>query len=298
MQRREFVLGSAGVGVTAVAGCLDAVPGLGGSGPGSFDDIVAWLPEPSALSGELNHYSVSATTPAEIADQIKEPLFENNYRPNPPYANPTARDVEYSIEAESTVADVSVNFQIYVGSFNVEWVEQRLRNDDGITSEGNHEEFQVYSTDSQAYAVSEDAYVVTEEANFLEESEPVAVAETIIDTSVGDVDTYADASDNMDVLADAIPSGHELAGETFEPVEGSEPANGQLERLVARGSSSTLDGNVTKAATVLVFEDETDVRERDLEEFAQESGEFSEYRDTPEISTDGRVATIEGQRPT
>jgi len=122
--------------------------------------------------------------------------------------------------------------------------------------------------------------------------------ETVIDASQGNVTRYPDADRDMSVLADALPSGHDLSANIRnEAREQSTPESGIFGGQVGTGSASTIDGRDQKDTEVLVFVEESDIVEREIETYINESGQFSNYESRPEFSIDGRTVTIEGSRP-
>jgi hypothetical protein len=158
-------------------------------------------------------------------------------------------------------------------------------------------DYDVYTAGTRAFAISGDAIVDARHASPPgdEDPDPAEFAETIIDTSTGDADSYVEDTD-MAVLADAIPDGHVFQAETFEQIgsENADPETGAFENLVGEGQSLTVRGSQADVSLLLVFFAERAVDEDAIETYIEESSEFSAYQQRPEYEIDGRTVEITG----
>lgn len=284
-----------------LAGCIETISGGSGGGTESFGTVGEWLPAPTEFDTGLEHYSVSAGSPSGKAAQVSESVFEGTFRPSLQFANPTAADTDLRISGNGSAQNSAyqISFSAYVGSFDPDWVGDNILRNDQFEQGQDYEGFNVYNSGGgqtqAAIAVSESAYLRAEvTANDPDAERAVTF---IIDSSLGNVERYAEEHPDMPALADGLPSGHEFSAETFEPVANTNPANGMFENLVGRGSTTRINGAVNENTQVLQFTDEGDIRERDIEEYVVESGQFSNYRGRPEFSIDGPQVTIEGTVP-
>jgi hypothetical protein len=315
MKRRQVLKTGAGIGALGLAGCLGFGGGAGGTE--SFDTMGEWVPEPGVFDSSLGQYnSLNGDTPAGVAAQIDDSTFEGATQPDLDFANPKASDVDYHVNASASGEEgYSVNFDVYVGDFNHDWTEQNLQNTQnenattGYQSEGEYQGFTLYANPQPeggfggrqtAYGFSSSGYIRVEASDSGENADPDAVAaiEAVIDASEGNVNRYQESNQDMSALVDALPSAHQLSASiNAEPPEESNPQNGQLEGLAGQANATTLDGNTIESAEVLVFVSERDVVERDINEYVDESGSFSNYQQRPDVSFDTRTVVIEGTQP-
>jgi hypothetical protein len=321
MKRRQALKAGAGIGILALAGCS----GIGGGGGGteSFGNIAEWAPAPGEFDSDLESYGVAASSPAGIASQINDQVFQVSAAPSLRFASPKATDVDFSLAGEGSGppedGQYGINFTVHVGDFNPDWIDQNLQNtqsDDGGTSpseefqsEGQYQEFTLYANENPdgfnqsqtAYGFNDSGYIRAEVSEQGDNADPDAVAavETLIDASEDTASRYFDSDQDMSVLNDSLPSGHGFKTNFIEePPDETDPAQGNFEDLVAEGEVQTVSGNETDITEVLVFRSESGVSERDINEYVDESGEFSGYASRPAVTIDGRTAVIEGTQPT
>lgn len=298
MNRRQFIAGGIGAGMLGLAGCIETISGGGGGGTESFGAVGEWLPAPTEFDTGLEHYSVSAGSPSSKAAQVSESVFEGTFRPSLQFANPTAADTDLRLSGTGSAQNSAyqISFSAYIGSFNPEWVGDNVLRNNQFEQGQDYEGFNIYNRQAQtAIAVSESAYLSAEVAGNSPDAERAVTL--IIDSSLGNVGRYAEEHPDMPALADGLPSAHDFSAETFEPVGNTNPASGMFENLVGRGSTTRINGAVNENAQVLQFTDEGDVRERDIEEYIVDSGQFSNYRGRPEFSINGPQVVIEGTVP-
>lgn len=286
MNRRQFLLAGSTVATAGLAGCTDI---LGGDDAGSLGDVSAWLPDPRQVDSNLDHYQFSATSPAALVDAIDDRALEFEFRPNPQFGAVTSTDVDTQIEVDTGTGQ---SFTVYLGSFDDEWAETNLEGV-GYDRVRSIDDLTIYDrNDGDAVAVSSE--IAIEAGDSSTDPDAAQLAELILDTEGGEVTRYTDALSDMEVLMDTLPGGHIVEGESFDRVESNAPDSGVFERQVAEGESTTINGREVEETEVLVFLDEGDVVERDIEEYIEESGQFSDYLSRPDYEIDGRSVTITG----
>lgn len=281
--------------MVGVSGCGGILGGGGGSNTGSFDDVIAWVPDPGLFDPDLR-YGFNARSPSRIADVSDETLWDTSLSQSTQFGTLAAEDVEYVIQADASMDDVR-SFTTYVGDFDAEWTGTKLRQQ-GLTRDGTYQDYTLYSAGTRAFAIDGSTVVSAqhEPADSDDDPEPRRLVEDLIDTNEGNVDSYADANEDMSALADTLSDGHTIQAETFERIEGDavSPVSGNFENLVGQGQSTTIDGTEADLSMAFVFLGERDVREREIETYIDESGEFNDLQQRPEYSIDGRTVEITG----
>lgn len=305
MQRRQFVkTGGAllAAGMVGLSGCNDVLGGGDGASTGSFDDVTDWVPSPELLDSDLN-YTFRARSPSRLAEVSDNPSWQSAFSQQTPFGRLAAEDVTYTIRAgRSTPLPEGRSFRVHVGDFDPAWIGTKLQRTEGSNGEAFDpdapiDEYDVYTAGTRAFAVSGDAIVSTrhEDPPDDEEPDPAGFAETIIDTSQGDADSYA-AGEDMGMLADAVPDGHVFRAETFDQISPDEanPETGNFENLVGTGRSLTVQGSQADVSLLFVYFAERAVEEDDIETYIEESAEFDGYQERPEYEVTGRTVEITG----
>lgn len=289
MNRRQFLAAGSTVAAAGLAGCTDL---LGDDDAGELGDVSAWLPDPRQVDSDLDHYQFSASSPAALTDAIDDLFLESFARPEPQFGAVTSADVDTMIEVET---DTGQAFDVYLGSFDDEWAETNLEGAD-YERVRSVDELTIYDRDDvEAVGISSDVAIETTDGSA--DPDAAQLVELVLDTESGEVTQYTEALSDMEALMDTLPSGHEVEGETFPRVEDNAPEAGLFEQQVGRGRSETLDGRETDETEVLVFLDEGDIVERDIEQYIEESGEFADFLSRPDYEIDGRTVTISGRTP-
>jgi len=304
MQRRQFVkTGGAllAAGMVGLSGCNGALDGGDGAGTGSFDDVTDWVPSPELFGSDLT-YRFDARSPSRLAEVSDNPSWQSAFSQQTPFGTLAAEDIEYTIQAGPLPEGRS--FRVHVGDFDPSWIGTRIERAesngevfDPDAPIDEYDEYDVYTTETRAFAVSGDAIVDARHADPPddEEPDPSDFAETIIDTSEGNADSYATGED-MGMLADAVPDGHVFRAETFDQIGPDEanPETGDFENLVGKGRSLTVRGSQVDVSLPFVFFAERAVEEDDIETYIEESADFDEYRERPEYEVTGRTVEITG----
>jgi hypothetical protein len=105
---------------------------------------------------------------------------------------------------------------------------------------------------------------------------------------------YHEIDPDFEELTDELPSGDYLAATTFERRQETVIEHGRFRNQVGLGLTSTLEEGESDLELLLIFLDERDVIDRDIEDWTREDDYFTLWRDQ-EIETDGRIVTITGK---
>lgn len=314
MQRRRFLRGSSALLVAAasgLSGCASLSDGSNETPTVATDRLETWLPDTRALDSELDHYRFSAVAPAALSEVVEADVFGSFDQDTAPQTPPDAdvnvgtlpaSDVDLTFEASMSVDPDRYGFKAYFGSFDSDWLETKLQNNDYDRIRAM-EGFTLYEDGDNAggnrvTAISEDVLIAgthqTTEADV--DADAIRIVETLIETGQGDATRYTEAVEDMSDLLSTLPAGHRFSGGTFPRDTETVPAEGKFTNLVADGETRRLEGSETTVTKVLVFVSDADVVERDIETYIEESGDFVDFSERPEYETDGRVVTIEGRR--
>jgi len=125
--------------------------------------------------------------------------------------------------------------------------------------------------------------------------ESVDTAETLLDTEGGDTERYDEASDDMATLVGELGNGSAVQGRTMETPDRPDPAEGEFENMVARGSRAQINGATTDRTSVIVYESSDDIDTDDLEAWVDANDGIDEqFEDAEDISysSDGRLGIV------
>lgn len=293
--RRRTLLRTVGGTVVAgtLTGCIGGVPLRGGGAvTGSFWQ---WLHEPGEVL-DVDHYRVLSVDSSAFLDhesELPDSAFDT---------------IESTVEQFSDVVDLDFDEtqyfyrtnvgEILSGSLDVDDAEDELEDAD-FDDETEHESYTIYvsADERQAVGVNGEQAVRTRRSNPVTREGPVDVLETMIDVSRGEEDRYRQSNDALNRLSAKVPTGALLQAETFDERRDTNVNSGTFEGSVASGSALSLNGETATGTWVVVFEDEGELDEDDLQDWtdeADDTGEvFDEYDDLS-VSTDGRIATVSG----
>lgn len=175
--------------------------------------------------------------------------------------------------------------------------------DANFEDDTDHEGYTIYrdSDEQQAVGVGDGTLVVSDLAyGSPEDADPVDRVRTVIDTNSGDMDRYTEADEDMQTLVDTLDGGDLFRGRTFAPPEEPNPATGDFEHAVARGTAITIDGETSAYTTVVVFETADDALNHGLSAWVHandgvgdEGTRFDDVEDIT-ITRNGRAGVIEG----
>lgn len=294
MKRRQVLMGGAAIGIASLAGCSDVLGG--GGSTGNLGNVAQWLPEPADITDDQDHYGISARSPSRLANLFDNPVLRSEFAPSLDYANPRATDVEYTVSASAG----GRNFDVNVGQFNVDWVEHQMDTAEDLDRDSDIGDFAVFLREnnngvSDAYAISNRAYIHTSDTGgFDEPADALDVLTTVIETREGDIGRYHEQNQDMEILVDDLSFGHMLNARTMDATDQSEPEIGEFENVVARGSTRIIQGETTDTEEIIVFENERDISEREIETYIEESSSFDGYRQRPGYDIADRSVIIEG----
>lgn len=288
MLTRRHAIKIGGIGIVGVSGCLE------GHLAGANARLSEWLVDPRALSRD--HYMTLSIRPDDIAahsDEFSRAQWEEFKRgiSDPMgYSWFDPEDLQRVVLGEAG----RIGFLVMEGGFDRERVTDDLRRE-GFQAGGDHADFQLFvNDDDQAAAGLNDGTIVF---GYTSRMAADRVVELIIDASRGEERRYPEVNDDFSVLLEELPDAHVRVSRTREPVEETDIDRGRFRNQVARATAFTIEGEDTRATRGLVFLDERDVVQRDLEEWMQRADSYRSWRDI-ELSTDGRLATITGTLPT
>ena len=295
MNRRQFLLaGSSAAATAGLAGCTDFIGGDGGD----ISDVGTWLPDPRDIDSDLDHYSFEARSPAAQAEAVDDLVLETTFRPSLDFGSVSVTDVDNTVSASMSTGSANYSFDLYFGSFDADWIETNVRNG-GYGRDRSEGDLTIYEDgdDVRSHAIAVSGDTVIEASHDGEDADATRLVTTLLDTEAGEVSRYTDALSDMSDLLDRLPGGHQVTGETFERTENNDPEFGEFRNQVASGRSETITGREIDRSEVLVFLDEADVVERDIDRYIEESGQFADFLGQPSYEIAGRTVTISGTTP-
>ena len=289
MERREALGALAAVAAAGLAGCSTSPPTTNEQ----RSDYSDWLHEPGTVE-DVAHYpfaSFDVSTFAEHESAVDADVYGEvesfvDYHVGP--AGAGVDDVEWIVEGSAAgVAACSRSKDELAGTLE----------DNGYLEEATYEEYTIYVPDQEtptsSVAVADDSVVSPGNVE-----QPVEAARTVIDTGAGEGTRYAEASDPMGDLLDALSGAAMAYGQTREPVEDPRPEDGVFGGMVADGSALAIDGDTADGEWAFVHSDADEV---DLDAVrswvdGQSDGPVAAFDDVS-VSKSGRTATVTGTAP-
>ncbi|WP_049924923.1 hypothetical protein [Halopiger goleimassiliensis] len=293
MDRRSVLQAAGGGAVLAtvgLAGCLSAIPGIGGNDD-TFESVAKWLPAPSAVNQD--HYGVNTMDPyalIDAEDHLPDELndivanVEQMATEQLPGAA-SAEDVEYLVTGN--FGPFEGTFDVIEGEFDAEEIEESLA-DESVTHVRTQGTFELYETDVTHVGITDGTIIVANTTT------PTETAATVVETEAGDSPRYASEHDGFDALTDEIPPGDIGHVKTTDPIEDPDLENGYLTGVVAKGAMFDVEGEEVSGTLAMVFEDESVIDEEELETALEGDGlqPFSDYE------IDGNVVRMTETGPT
>ena len=283
-------LATAGAGtLLGVAGCSGLNP-LGGGGAGVYAD---WLAVPDDV-GDSDHYQFThlnteaiEASEDELPDEFDVSFFESTWDP-----------VDVDWEDTSTILFYQ-SITVVEAEFTREDVVDDLEDED-YDDDTEHLGYTIYlgPNEVRALAVGDSTLVVVSGAY---QSDPVDTLEAVLDAENGDEERYGDDSEDMATLTGELGAGSVVTGRTLEEVDNDNPDNGRFDHMVARGSSTTIDGDTAQRKWVVVYDEASDVDLDDLEDWVDENdGSGGTFDDVDDVSynASGRAGIITGTSDT
>ncbi|MBX0286674.1 hypothetical protein EGH22_10070 [Halomicroarcula sp. F28] len=293
-RRAMLARGLAATGaVVASAGCSS----LFGSDSGDTAVFTQWLPAPAALNN-ADHYRFDyydlATLAANRDSLGGEPtVFERTWQPvGLGWADATA-----------VVAVGSVD--VVTAEFDREAAVSDLRGA-GYDRAGEYKGYARYRNPETGtvFAIADGTLLVSAMDRYAPDAvDPSDRLQTVVDARTGDVDRYAEASEDMGALVEALGAGTLVRGKTMDDPEGTTARSGRFENLVAEGARSVVDGGTVEEKWVYLYDRPRDVDTATLERYVEDndnsSGEVdAQFGAVEDISytQEGRKGIITGTR--
>jgi hypothetical protein len=294
-RRTALKSGAATAGLLAVgslSGC-SSIPFIGG-GAGYTE----WVPAPDEFQ-ESESLFVNYSNNSTVAEN--EDNFDGDYYDS------IENDVDaLDIDFEDITLDLTISgaIQVYDGDYEEQTVIDALEDEDTggaeFAEDGEYEGYTVYLNDADsapdepqtAYGLNGTTVVQTGTSG---DNNAEDVLEIAIDTQTGNGTRFTDDSEDFSTLTDELGGGTSLSASVREEaVEDGTPESGSFEGQIASGSKITVNGEQSDAKFVVVYEDEGDTDQGDLEDYFDESLDdtFSPNGD-PSYDTGGRTGVIE-----
>lgn len=285
---RRSVLRGASVAVGAgalasLAGCTDAVNSIVGGG----SDYQSWLPDPGTIS-DRDHYSFGYADTAVLADNEDE--LDDGTADNLGFLEGYWDPVDVGWDETSWV--LSGSYVVVEADYELEDVIDDLEDDD-YDDEDEYEGFRIFEKEGHGIAVGNGMILAMDDVS----EDPADEIEELIDVGNGEEDRYAEEEADMSALVDALGGGAFVTGETMDEPDEEMPEAGVFDEMVAKGSTTSIDGDTASETYAVVYDSESDVDLDDLEAWVDENdGSDEEFDDLDDIeyNQNGRVGLISG----
>jgi len=289
MLRRSAAVGA----VVGTAGCSS----LFGATGGNTDIFTQWLPAPAAIDTTdhywFNYYDLE-TLAAQRENLGGEPtVFERTWQP-------VGLDWD-DATAVVTVAGVDVVTADVTTSDAVSDLE-----DAGYDSAGEYKGYAVYRNrdTGTVFAVTDGTLLVSAVDQYATGSaDPSGHIEAVVEARTGDVDRYAETSEDMSELVSELGAATLVTGTTMDPPDGVEAKSGRFDNLVAEGRQSAVDGETVEEQWVYLYERPRDVDVAALKAYVRANDNGSSrvgarFETVTDISysAEGRAGIITGTR--
>jgi len=283
MDRRSFLSGIAGTAAAstvALSGCLGD-----SSGPESAAD---WIPAPDLFGAD--GYRAFSTAPASLGE------IQGSFNPSTVEAY-GERILDWEV-ADPDLADVArytsgshddeAGYIAVEHDLDTETLVSNLR-DDGFSSAGEYEGFDLYETGDGASARAlRDGRLVAG----VDPEDGGGIVEGVIDASNGDRDRYHGADDAVSDVVGVIDTTDNFWLKGYRQNTNTVAARGVFRDSVARGYSIVLDDEEVEATRVEAFVEDADVEESAVETYTDENPLF-DGAEGLDWRVDGRLLVIE-----
>lgn len=243
----------------------------------------------SGSEQDLREISYGESWQGQIDQQ--DPEYSGLYHNEPVTFEATAGDI-ITIVMEATEADPYLNLDNPDGS--------EVDSDGGFSGTARLEEVELqqsgqYTINAQTYSSGETTPYTLTLTLVGTPVDPTTVVEAIVDTYNGEGSWYVDDSEAFSELTSTLTAGTVVSGRTFEETEETAAENGQFEGAVARGSSTTINGETSEVEWVITFDDADDIDTGDVEDWTEDSeDETFDDVDAISVGTSGRSAVVTG----
>lgn len=291
MATRRDILKTGTGGIVGLSGCLNTSRYLGDDETVGFRE---WLVDPRVLDSD--HYWTSTTMPSAIEDYSDTIHRDdwNAFRDELIDLFEFARFYPEDLDQVILYTPHPTRVVVAEGDIDQERISDNLRREDYLPDR-EYEGFELYVNDNGGQAAAIDGDVII--SGFTRELDPLRIVKFVIDATNGEERRYPEVDDDFEVLVDASPGGHLNSIATYDRVEETVPEHGRFRNQVGNAQATSINDEDSEATETLVFLDERDVIIREIEEWTRSADKFRLWRDI-EVSTDGRIATVEGTIPT
>jgi len=317
--RRRLIRAGAVAGVgglSATAGCLgflgDDEEGTtepddsGGSDDGASTATTAvqqeaqgylrWLPAPAEfVDGDgysLIYHGISGFR--DHREQLAKPTYNEGTR--------IAKSVEETVGMDPRGIDAVLQTgmsgtKIVTGEFDAESIVGKLeeRKFESREPYREHEVFLQLGSDKRAIAVNDSSVLICRRSG---PNEPVAVVRMLVDTRLGEVDRYYDASEDFRLAVAGLEDASRAGVQTMDPREESDPARGRFVGNTAFGFGFTVGETTSSMRFTLLFEEAGQADPDRVRTWTDEGLDgLDQYQDY-QVEKDGRLVTVTGTIPT
>lgn len=298
MERRNFLVGTASLGATAIAGCSVLSGDSDGGIPEPLSNVGDWLVAPEESGGQLERHSADAVALSELFDKADRlsgsyvAALHDRYQPQ-------GVDLERDALEHSVFVDPGAGLDFHnvtIGSFDGAEVAGMLE-DSGYSSAGARGDYELFTVLDDWAAVADDRLLWSHFGRSgLEEAE--RTVDAVRSTRSGEDPALFDVEGPHRTVAERLPDGDFASVGLAEPDEDRVGIPGDFEGVVAYGESRGIANEDSGTATAVIeFEDEDAAGSADPEQYVrQENGDLSDL--DLEHDVDGTTVTItaEGSR--
>ncbi|PSQ15477.1 hypothetical protein BRD00_14395 [Halobacteriales archaeon QS_8_69_26] len=289
--RRTFLRSGSGVLATGLLGGVAGCVGLDDLLGGSDDPATDWVVDPLVL--DANHVSFTSIALSSVADHAQHLRTEDweAMQRSVLDAYDFVRFLPDEVDRYDRVRSRggSGAYEVFAADVDGDRIARNLR-DREYFSRGEYEEFEVYLDDGEDRAVAfDDTHLVVTDTD----RDPYRMVQDVLDTATGNRDGFREVDEDFDTLVGELPSGDQVVAFTRERPEETNAETGTFRNNVASGFSTDVTGEETEMRLVLVFLDNSDVVEGDVDTWIGTDSTFDTIRDV-DVETDGRTATVTG----
>ncbi|MDS0282493.1 hypothetical protein [Haloarcula onubensis] len=286
--RRSGVAVAAGV---ASAGCST----LSGSG-GDTDVYTRWLPAPSARNVShywFDYYDLSALAAQRESLGGEPTVFERTWAP-------------VGLDWDDATAVVAVDgVDVVTAEFDRDGAAADLREAD-YERAGEYKGYVRYrdADTGRVFAVTDGTLLVSSAERYAPASvAPSERLETVVDAVTGDIERYAEVDEDMRALVEELGTATIVSGTTRGGPDAATTGSGRFENLVARGTSSAVDGDTVEETWVYLYDRPEDVDLAALEAYVEANDDPADGADAPfatvediSYAREGRTGIVTGTR--
>ncbi len=303
MERRAFLkagLGAGALSVVGVSGCVGV--------PRAEDTRFRWLVEPAELGDELDHYQAFATHPANLAEH-RDDLPEETWQGYQPFLDWQTADPEPE-EVDRLILLRNGGIEVDIAEHDLDTGELSTTLEaTGYESVEAYQGYELYSDpDTESvWALADGIFIAVSldsgEDSVAGERTALDGVEAVIDAEAGNRRRYHDPQ--VDTAVRTVLG--ELETEYNYRVRGTpevsfdDPESGNFRGSVARGFSSTFDGEDLRINRLEIFTNESDAGDaaENVDPFIESDPIFEgiESADAVERRQDGNLLELHWHIP-